>query len=378
MKNFKNVFAAAASLTTIVASLLSPSLPKSGDYTFAATTTGCEVREEGRQSIASYARGKIVGDAPRDDSSARVVRIYTRTGHNSYQVGTGYEIGGKYILTAGHVDSKEGKPQILFSNKGYEGRFLKVDSKADIGLVEILSDRIEGSSGIRIGNIGKGDSATIKTLDPKDSRYLNGPESHKGVNLQRYDGLVPDANAKKQIRELEKALSKLEEERYSLETKEYKILKPYFDPDGKYMPVKEKKSPTRVNNDSAEKQSDDYNSYLGQTEADQLIPGMSGSAMFNNSGELVGVAINLRVTVTSTGVNSASGKAYIPGVPETVMLQADELSGKISALYDQTKEIKSRIDQLQNPIAPSVTYSGVSPKAIVGFLEEACAVKPVK
>lgn len=377
MRSLKTAVVAAAGLTVIVASLLSLGLPKSGAYTFAATNAGCEVKEEGRQSIASFVRGKIAGGTERGDSFDRVVRIRTEAGN----YGTGYLIGGNFVLTAGHV-ADNGEPTVFFTDKSYEGKVLQIDSKADIGLVQIVSDAEgAGPSGIRIGNIRKGDTSIVKTLDTNDVRYRRGSESHKEVQLEIYDGgLLPDANAKREIKTLEKARNTLEAEIYGLEKQEYQLLKPYFDPDGKYSPKKVKATPFRWNSDSRNEKSEDYYSYLGKTKNDAFIPGMSGSAIFNQSGELVGVAINTLKLSAVHGGGSDSGRGYISGVPESVMQRTEELSDKRDALTNRIREVESRIYQLENPPTPTTysTYSGVSPKAIVSFLQDACAAKPIK
>ncbi len=383
MKSLKGVIVAAAGLTAIVASLLSPSLPPSGAYTFAATNAGCEVREEGRQSIASFARGKIAGGPERGDSFDRVVRIYKDVGKYAY-IGTGHVIGGNYVLTAGHVaiHGIDGGEQYVISGdrKWHSSKVLQVDSKADIGLVKILSDDEKGPGGIRIGNIRDDDKAIMKTIDTTDGSYEGGSKSHTEVKLARYEykkELLP--GAKQEIKKLEKGLEVLKTDAFQRKEQAYELLKPYYDPEGRWAPKREKAnalSNVVARPDIAVREKPkDYNSYVGQTEQDAFIRGMSGSAIFNESGNLVGIAINTLIRAESSGSVSISGRAEgYEKIPESVRRQADALFEQELALNDTVRGIEEKIRQLKNPADPvTTTYSAVSPKAIVSFLEKACS-----
>ena len=249
--------------------------------------------------------------------------------------------------------------------------------ESDIGLIKVIKAEGKYQSGTRIGDVAKGESAVIKTPDTTDAYYLGGSKSHKEVNLTRYKQ-TPEL--KKEIEKLEKSQSRLKAEVDKLDKQEYELLKPYVDPDGKEIPQKGKGNPLRLDFGSVkdwilrpgfssvkEPEQKDY-SYLGQTKNDQFIPGMSGSAMFNQSGELVGVATAVQFHGQSSGYGIVQ-RVYPPLIPESTIRQAEVLSGKKYMAMDRIREIRKEIFKLKNP----TTNIGVSPKAIVSFLEKACS-----
>ena len=165
MNILKKGVVAAAGLTAIVSSLILPILPPSGAYNFTATTTGCEVRPEGRQSVAAALAKRFTPPDERADSFERVVRLST-IGEDGYSFGTGYVLGGNFVLTAGHVADKE-RPRVIDNTGRNTGEVLKVDSTVDLGLVKIVSAAAgKKPSGTRIGTVSTGERVVMKTLDP--------------------------------------------------------------------------------------------------------------------------------------------------------------------------------------------------------------------
>ena len=357
MKLLRNGLIAAAGLAALATSLFSPVVPSSGAYTFTATNNGtsCEVRPEGRQSAYFVLKRNIIRQS--NSTYDRVVRIYSDFG-----AGTGYLIGSSFVLTASHVVNKGEPTTVLGDGTSYQGRVLQIDPEADLGLVKLLSPENKSPPSIKIGDVKKSGNAVVRTLNPKDWHYKDGLKSQMEVKIIRYDGLLLPGT-QQAIAELGKQKEGLEFEIEQLDGQINALIEPYIDKMEKTTSPKATKN-TAENASKTDRINPNSYSYAGRTESDQFSPGMSGSAIFNQAGELVGVARSV------SGYFSLTITVYgrLPNLPESVLKQVEEIKGRIQTIDDTLSSIKEQTYRLENPD----NYKAVSPQAIVDFLKNAC------
>lgn len=347
--------------------MLSPLVP-SNTHTFTASENGCSITKDGPKSLISILRQR---DTSFDEGQDNIVRILRYEG-NTTHFGTGYAVGN-YILTAAHVvDGKsDGPVQILFQENERPGTVLASDAKTDVALVGINPLILYDPSikSITIGDVAKGGKTHFYTIDPTDEFYFGGSQSQKTVNQTRY---LPSRVNENQIRELETQKKQLQTDLSVLENQVDELLAPYYERyTAMYGPEKQSDAPeighlaASTNTQKTSREETTYH-YVGQTEADKVIPGMSGSAMFNDSNQLVGIASG--ILTPSQASASSSFFVSTPDMSEGFMQGVEALLDAKKNINDQISTLDDNIYSLMNPS----TNAFVSPQAIVEFLQGYC------
>ena len=320
-------------LGALVASF-TPMIP-TNTYTFTSSNDGkCEVRQAGRQTPYSWLRGKLGNYGNSNDSNSndsnRVVRVY-EIGGQYVRRGTGYILDDGFVLTANHVADPMNQPVVSDGKDEYTGRVVANDAKRDLSLVSIP---VNGEFGpTRIGNSPKlGENVTVRTLDVGDYFYKNGPDnSRRDIRLFKYDGRI-SAESQRTIQELEQKKRDLQLQIDELDKRRDALFEPYSPSSEKETLPRE---PARgfIHHEEQDRKNllhyKDVLRYRTETDKDNLIPGMSGSGVFNGRGELIGVSV-----ITSTPTISYFtfyGYAFsenMPNMPERLRAQIMEMIRK--------------------------------------------------
>ena len=341
-----------AGLGLLVLSLFTPMIP-TNTYTFTARNDGkCEV---GQDNNSLY---QILGNNGGSDTHYRVVRINGNDADGGY-AGTGYLSGGNTVLTAQHVAEGEWLAVTLADGHTYSARVLDEDPEADIALLELPSYNNGQFKGIKIGDVKEGGDTHTKTLSPEDYYYTDGSKSWIEVKQKRYIA------APKEIKTAEEAKKKVEAEIAELRREEDNLFEPYYTEEERAMlrqfESRESKAPER---DSGYDRS--MYAYVGWEGSSPVWrPGMSGSGVFNEGGELVGIISKYAGSTASV----AMGGYYIPrNAPPYVIEKFNSILDERSTLYDELTTIKNRILDFKEPD----TDWAVSPSAILDFLKSYC------
>ncbi len=341
------------------ATLLSPVIP-SNTHTFTASGQGCSIAKDEPKSLVSILRQRDTSFEGQDN----VVRILRYDGDTTH-FGTGYAVGN-YILTAAHVvDGKsDGPVQILFQENNRPGTVLASNAVTDVALVGLINPLIlydPSIKSVKIGDIAKGDKATVKTLDPRDVEYYGGSESHRTLNQTRYQGVaVPED----QIREMRSRQQQLAAQSAQIQNEIDALLAPYYG---------QRKADTTTAAPRFLKippLSDSYYYFRGETEADKMVGGVSGSPLFKGN-KLVGIASGNTIR-GHPGSMTTYVNAFSPMIPKEILEAEDALDNAKNVIDDRIGELDSEIFDLQNPELDRFA----SPHSIIELLQGACKSTP--
>ncbi len=369
MNWFRKGLITASFLATLGASLFSPIVPAGGAYTFSASEggRGCVVTQESRQTPYSWIRKRIDGYDKSENAGQRVVRIYEDNWSRT-RFGTSYVLDDGFVLTANHVTADMKTFFVTDEKRYYRGRVLASDPTMDLSLVGV---KIDGQFGpTRIGSDPKpNEIVTMRTLNPNDSRYVNGSKSRMDLPEVKYDWKI-SPESQNSIRELQKRKGVLQSQLDEFGRRIDALYEPYLT-HSRITDSEKKDLPTEhaINfSPPGTKKLDSKNMlhYMPKTDRDQFIPGMSGSGVFNKRGELVGVAVINQVSGYASGTMHAFG---VPeSMPEDVIAQIRQIYEEEGIVDGQINEIDSAIYRVENP----PTEGAVSPQAIKSFLKGYC------
>lgn len=375
------------------AAALSP-LIQSDTHTFTVSGDGqnCSIAKDGQRSLASIVLDSMRGSAS-EEGHENVVRLSRFSDErDEFYFGTGYRVG-PVALTAAHVaQDNHGLERFIARSQGeiYSAVVLGADPEADIALVGMNGFPNNGPGSIKIGDVRNGDPVTVKTLDTKDWAHANGSASHRTLNWVRY---APDSQvqaAEKQIVALEREMEQLQAKLVRLDRERAALSAPYYPKAGSVAlaTISDGSTTTDPNSQhtaiNPEPRGDRY-FYTGKEESDWMAHGVSGSALFNRSNQMAGIAVTLRkVEEGLEGVETrevrrdleALRNRYVgvavginPGTPETVVEQLDALFEQRSIVVGLISDLEAKIFRLT---IPPQTDGAVSPQAIVSFLKGYC------